>query len=178
MDDPAAMPAGTGTVTYACPMHPEVTSEQPGRCPKCGMKLLATQVSSAPTSYVCPMHPELTSEQSGRCPKCGMKLLASRPGGQPQRGHEDMAMHHDDAAIHQRDRRHRRPRRHAIGQRAADGIEREDDMVVGVNPDDERAPRRWRFPGPYGGADGPTIDWQFRVGEPVANPAGQRDGVR
>jgi FtsP/CotA-like multicopper oxidase with cupredoxin domain len=41
MDDPAAMPAGAGPVTYACPMHPEVTSDQPGRCPKCGMKLLA-----------------------------------------------------------------------------------------------------------------------------------------
>jgi FtsP/CotA-like multicopper oxidase with cupredoxin domain len=42
MDDPAAMPADAGPVTYACPMHPEVTSDQPGRCPKCGMKLLAT----------------------------------------------------------------------------------------------------------------------------------------
>ena len=31
-----------GAVSYACPMHPEVTSDQPGRCPKCGMKLLAT----------------------------------------------------------------------------------------------------------------------------------------
>jgi FtsP/CotA-like multicopper oxidase with cupredoxin domain len=41
MDDPAAMPEGAGPVTYACPMHPEVTSDQPGRCPKCGMKLLA-----------------------------------------------------------------------------------------------------------------------------------------
>jgi FtsP/CotA-like multicopper oxidase with cupredoxin domain len=41
MDDPAAMPADAGPVTYACPMHPEVTSDQPGRCPKCGMKLLA-----------------------------------------------------------------------------------------------------------------------------------------
>ncbi|MFL6045418.1 MAG: multicopper oxidase family protein [Propionibacteriaceae bacterium] len=41
MEDPAAMPEGTGPVTYACPMHPEVTSEEPGRCPKCGMKLLA-----------------------------------------------------------------------------------------------------------------------------------------
>jgi FtsP/CotA-like multicopper oxidase with cupredoxin domain len=41
---PAAMPAGAGPVTYACPMHPEVTSDQPGRCPKCGMKLLATEL--------------------------------------------------------------------------------------------------------------------------------------
>lgn len=25
---------------YTCPMHPEVQSDQPGNCPKCGMKLV------------------------------------------------------------------------------------------------------------------------------------------
>ena len=27
-------------VRYACPMHPEIVREQPGTCPKCGMKLM------------------------------------------------------------------------------------------------------------------------------------------
>ena len=25
---------------YVCPMHPDVTSNEPGRCPRCGMKLV------------------------------------------------------------------------------------------------------------------------------------------
>jgi len=28
------------TVTYTCPMHPEVIKDKPGNCPKCGMKLV------------------------------------------------------------------------------------------------------------------------------------------
>jgi hypothetical protein len=31
--------AGAGIV-YACPMHPEVRTKEPGNCPKCGMKLV------------------------------------------------------------------------------------------------------------------------------------------
>lgn len=29
----------TDTKTYTCPMHPEVISDKPGQCPKCGMDL-------------------------------------------------------------------------------------------------------------------------------------------
>lgn len=29
-----------GVTVYVCPMHPEVRSDTPGSCPKCGMKLV------------------------------------------------------------------------------------------------------------------------------------------
>jgi len=35
----AARPADPGTMTYTCPMHPEVRQPGPGTCPKCGMAL-------------------------------------------------------------------------------------------------------------------------------------------
>jgi len=31
---------------YACPMHPEVTSDKPGKCPKCGMSLVTAEAST------------------------------------------------------------------------------------------------------------------------------------
>ena len=45
MDMGVSQPAAGAVATYACPMHPEVTSVQPDRCPKCGMKLVPAHVA-------------------------------------------------------------------------------------------------------------------------------------
>ena len=34
--------------TYVCPMHPQVASTEPGRCPICGMDLVATAAEASP----------------------------------------------------------------------------------------------------------------------------------
>jgi len=40
---------GAESATYVCPMHPEVTSDRPGTCPKCGMKLVLEKSSESST---------------------------------------------------------------------------------------------------------------------------------
>ncbi|HHQ48656.1 MAG TPA: heavy metal translocating P-type ATPase [Acidobacteria bacterium] len=74
-------------VEYTCPMHPEVRSDTPGSCPKCGMTLKPVAPHSAPApapapakasgpavQYTCPMHPDIRLSEPGSCPKCGMTL--------------------------------------------------------------------------------------------------------
>jgi len=156
MDDPAALPPDAGPVEYACPMHPEVTSDQPGRCPKCGMKLLATQAPAA-TAYACPMHPEVVSDQPGRCPKCGMKLLPAQSVPKPAAA---------DAAAMEDHGGHAAGHDHGEGHGTADGIEWEDDMVE-VNRLTTTATMHWRFLDRTSGTDSATIDWHFTVGDQV-----------
>jgi FtsP/CotA-like multicopper oxidase with cupredoxin domain/uncharacterized Zn finger protein (UPF0148 family) len=73
---------------YTCPMHPEVQSDKPGKCPNCGMTLIkktvevkepakqtGTQPSQSKVVYTCVMHPEVQQDKPGNCPKCGMALI-------------------------------------------------------------------------------------------------------
>jgi hypothetical protein len=68
---------------YFCPMHPEVTSDMPGTCSKCKMKLVkkAPLESKEGLSYMCPMHPGVSSDKPGTCSECGMKLKKSTKSG-------------------------------------------------------------------------------------------------
>jgi FtsP/CotA-like multicopper oxidase with cupredoxin domain len=197
MDDPAAMPEAAGPITYACPMHPDVTSAEPGRCPKCGMKLLASQTPTA-TAYACPMHPEVVSDQPGHCPKCGMKLIAGQaatvtayacpmhpdvrsdqPGHCPKCGMKLIAAVPERRATADND--------HAgIGHSGMDdagmhhaGMEHSgmdhsgaegiewEDDMVEVNRQTTSATMHWRFLDRTTGADSPAIDWRFTVGDRV-----------
>ena len=75
---------------FFCPMHPTYTSDRPGDCPICNMKLVPVKTepstnspASAATNmppakaarYHCPMHPTYTSAGPGECPICGMDLV-------------------------------------------------------------------------------------------------------
>jgi len=67
---------------YTCSMHPEVKSDKPGDCPKCGMALIEKKMDmkkgKMAKTYTCTMHPEITSDKPGDCSKCGMKLVEKK----------------------------------------------------------------------------------------------------
>jgi FtsP/CotA-like multicopper oxidase with cupredoxin domain len=153
MGEPELPPGAT--LAYACPMHPEVIGDEPGRCPKCGMTLLATV--AAPIGYACPMHPEVTGDQPDRCPECGMKLVPA------QLVQQRAVASDDDESRHEHDHHHHAAAEHGD---APGGIEWEDDMVD-VNRTTTPSNTRWKLIDRTTGTEGAGIDWRFRVGERV-----------
>ena len=94
--------------TYTCPMHPQIITHAPGKCPICNMGLVpVTKPKGGGVShdhhtkaeaddnvrserfqqYTCPMHPQIVRDEPGSCPICGMDLV---PLGKPESGHGGM----------------------------------------------------------------------------------------
>jgi FtsP/CotA-like multicopper oxidase with cupredoxin domain len=136
--------------SYACPMHPDVTSSEPGTCPKCGMQLLPVHSEEEPpASYVCPMHPEVTSSEPGTCPKCGMKLVPADtlPTTEPKPTEDAVRHGHQEH-----------------GQN--DGLEWED-LMPEINRASEPSNMRWMLIDRESGAENGAITWAFTVGDRV-----------
>lgn len=72
------------TAQYACPMHPEVVSDEAGKCSKCNMDLTLSKKEKmkkdVTNTFTCPMHKEVVSNHKGVCAKCKSALVADRKG--------------------------------------------------------------------------------------------------
>jgi P-type Cu+ transporter len=75
---------------YTCPMHPEIVSDMPGDCPKCGMALEPIAAALPKTIYTCPMHPEIEQDHPGDCPICGMRLEPKTVGAEDSAEHAEI----------------------------------------------------------------------------------------
>jgi FtsP/CotA-like multicopper oxidase with cupredoxin domain len=172
--------------SYACPMHPDVTSSEPGTCPKCGMQLLPVRSEEvATTSYACPMHPEVTSSEPGTCPKCGMKLVpvrseepgaasyvcpmhpevtSSEPGTCPKCGMK-LVPAGTLPATEPKPSEDAAHHGHEVHEQN-DGLEWED-LMPEINRASEPSNMRWMLIDRESGAENGAITWAFTVGDRV-----------
>lgn len=110
--------------------------------------------------FYCPMHPHVVRDAQGRCPECNMKLVARSEETVPAQA-DGHAPAHEHAPAHLHHREHVTASTHAGA-----GIEWEDDMVA-VNRTTTSSNTRWKLIDTATGAEGPSIDWRFRVGDQV-----------
>ncbi len=75
---------GDKVMYYTCPMesHKHIHSQEAGKCPECGMELVAVVEADEGNKdfYGCPMpiHSHVRSDQPGKCDECGMDLKPMR----------------------------------------------------------------------------------------------------
>jgi FtsP/CotA-like multicopper oxidase with cupredoxin domain len=134
-------------------MHPEVTSDKPDKCPKCGMKLLPESVVAAGGGHSHEHHHghgHHGHEHEGHGHGPGHHEHGSHEG-HGEHGHHGHHHHHDEPE-HVHD--------------AQQGIEWEDDMVE-VNRMTTPANMRWKLVDRDTGAENAQIEWKFRVGDQV-----------
>ncbi|MEO7800573.1 MAG: heavy metal-binding domain-containing protein [Ginsengibacter sp.] len=67
---------------YSCPMHHDVVSDKPGKCPICSMVLNVSNKEQMKMdvvkAYTCSLHPNVSNSKPGKCPQCGNKLMLSK----------------------------------------------------------------------------------------------------
>ena len=134
---------------YTCPMHPEVASEEPGRCPSCGMKLLPAQLVAQAAGH----------EHQGN----GHEHVEH---GREHREHDEMGHEQGEMAHGHHAHDHEAHAHHAHDHAATGGVEWEDDMVD-VNRITTPANTRWKLIDRSTDAANHAIQWQFTVGDRV-----------
>lgn len=73
-------PQAVPVAGFTCPMHPDVISSDPGKCPQCGMDMVPAKKAKRSkrkkgVSYDCPQCVSENSVKPGACPHCGVPLI-------------------------------------------------------------------------------------------------------